>query len=253
MRFQGVSAWKIDGKAIISLLIVVFFGVYFAWARFDQYFLSGGRYVIGDNGDPRFILFGLEHVYQSLRGSWSLLDPPMYFPLAGTITRSDWSLSLGAIYSVFRFLGVDQFASFEATMIAANFALYGLTLVCFISITGLPLLPSSLLSVVISFFGFLHGYRFFLQNFSIFILPLIFICLNYSCRALTDVVSIHRKIKLIYLDKRLYGPLFLTGSLICLMYFSNYYIGLGSSASINIIYVSYFFFRARRSSGSIVG
>ena len=44
-----------------------------------------------------------------------------------------------------------------------------------------------------------------------------------------------------------------TGSLICLMYFSNYYIGLGSSASINIIYVSYFFFRARRSSGSIVG
>ena len=102
MRFQGVSAWKIDSKAIISLLIVVFFGVYFAWARFDQYFLSAGRYVIGDNGDPRFILFGLEHVYQSLRGSWSLLDPPMYFPLVGTITRSDWSLSLGAIYSVFR-------------------------------------------------------------------------------------------------------------------------------------------------------
>src|ERR1044071_2596242 len=89
-----------------------------AWAAgaavfFRHSLLSWFDTVIGDAGDGRMIVYLHEHLFNAVRGRAALPSPPFYFPQQDTLGLGPAFLLDAAPYSIFRFLGLDPFLSFQ--------------------------------------------------------------------------------------------------------------------------------------------
>jgi hypothetical protein len=93
-------------------------------AMFIQFFgtqlRTGFRIVAGDTGDGLFVAFIHEHVYQSLLGRASFLNPTFYYPAQGVIGYSDTFLLNQIFYAPLRALGFENFIAVQLTFMALS-------------------------------------------------------------------------------------------------------------------------------------
>ena len=108
-------------NVLVDFFIVNILVTLFSYFKFLDFFGTGGEKVIGDEGDPRFILFIMEHIYKSLSNNvFDIVNPPQFYPYKWTITFSDWLIFPGIFHSFFRSIGFDLFDSFEYSIIISN-------------------------------------------------------------------------------------------------------------------------------------
>src|SRR6185295_5143181 len=93
----------------ISVSIFMALFVEFYWTTLRTKF----RIMPGDEGDAVVIATLHEHVYQSLLGRASLLNPPFYFPTQGVLGFTDAFLLNQIFYAPLRALGVEQLLAIE--------------------------------------------------------------------------------------------------------------------------------------------
>lgn len=215
-------------NTIFDSIILIFISSYFSYFKFKDFFKSGGNKVIGDNGDPRLILFLQEHIYQSLNSNiFKLTSPPVFYPYKWTITFSDWVIFPGFFHSFFRFIGHDLFASFEYSMILSNALFFIFLYIAIRSITKLNKIFSIFISVLISYGYFLDYHNYWLQNFSIFLIPLFFYFLISKDINILNLRKLNN-----FLNKNNY---LISGIIIMFTLFSSFYFGV-SLLIFSIIY-----------------
>ena len=98
----------------ISIFIALF--IEFYWTTLRTKF----RIMAGDEADAVVIATLHEHVYQSLLGRASLLNPPFYFPTQGVLGYTDAFLLNQIFYAPLRALGVEQLLAIELTWMALS-------------------------------------------------------------------------------------------------------------------------------------
>jgi hypothetical protein len=96
----------------VSIFIALF--VEFYWTTLRSKF----RIMAGDEGDALVVATLHEHVYQSLLGRASLLNPPFYFPTKGVLGFTDAFLLNQIFYAPLRALGVEQLLAVELMWMA---------------------------------------------------------------------------------------------------------------------------------------
>ena len=109
-KSQARGGWLTDltFRAIsVSIFIALF--IEFYWTTLRTKF----RLMAGDEGDAIVIATLHEHVYQSLLGRASLLNPPFYFPTKGVLGFTDAFLLNQIFYAPLRALGVEQLLAIE--------------------------------------------------------------------------------------------------------------------------------------------
>lgn len=91
----------------ISIFIALF--IEFYWTTLRTKF----RIMAGDEADAIVIATLHEHVYQSLLGRASLLNPPFYFPTRGVLGFTDAFLLNQIFYAPLRVLGLEQLLAIQ--------------------------------------------------------------------------------------------------------------------------------------------
>lgn len=77
--------------------------------------------VPGDLGDARFNSVVLEHLFQWVTGdARSLWTPPFFYPAQGTLAFSDNHFGSGAIYVLFRLVGLDREHALDGWLIVGS-------------------------------------------------------------------------------------------------------------------------------------
>jgi hypothetical protein len=107
---QAQSGWLSDliFRAIsVSIFIALFVEFYWTtlWTKF--------RIMPGDEADAIVIATLHEHVYQSLLGRASLLNPPFYYPTPGVLGFTDAFLLNQIFYAPLRALGLEQLLAIQ--------------------------------------------------------------------------------------------------------------------------------------------
>lgn len=93
----------------ISMSIFIALFVEFYWTTLRTKF----RVMAGDEADAIVIATLHEHVYQSLLGRASLLNPPFYFPTKGVLGFTDAFLLNQIFYAPLRALGIEQLLAIQ--------------------------------------------------------------------------------------------------------------------------------------------
>jgi hypothetical protein len=90
-------------------------------ALYHTMIFSAGRWVPGERGDARFVLYVLEHQFQRLIGApghASLWDMPIFFPAKNTAAFADLLLGYAPFYWPWRLCGLAPDSAFQAGLLA---------------------------------------------------------------------------------------------------------------------------------------
>ena len=222
MNNMSVSIKNIkSGKRFFEFIILLSIVLIFSFLKFKKFFLNQGQYVVGNEGDPRYILFMMEHIYQSLSNNFfNIFSPSQFYPYKWTITFSDWVLFPGLFHSFFRFLGINLFNAFEYSIILANALFFLFFYFTLRNIAKINKFISLYTSLFITYGYFLEYYRWWLQNFSVFLVPLYFLFL-FSEKIQVFYTPLNQ-----FLNKKRY---LIAGLIVALSLFSSFYFGLSLS------------------------
>ena len=207
----------VNQKILIEYSFILIITTYLTTIKFEDFFNSKGQLVIGNYGDPRYILFMVEHFYQSLNINFlNIINPPNLFPYKWTISLSDWLLFPGFFHAFFRTLGLDLFNSFEYSLILCNSLFFIFLYFAIRKISGINRIFSLYISLLISYGRFLFDYRYWLQNFVVFFGPLLFLFLFESI----NNQNLEKSNYLRFLNRNL-----ISGLIVMFTLFSNFYLG----------------------------
>jgi hypothetical protein len=107
---QAQNGWLNDlTLRAISVSIFIALFIEFYWTTLRTKF----RVMAGDEADAIVIATLHEHVYQSLLGRASLLNPPFYFPTQGVLGFTDAFLLNQIFYAPLRAMGVEQLLAIQ--------------------------------------------------------------------------------------------------------------------------------------------
>jgi hypothetical protein len=84
---------------------------------FRQQIGSGFDLISGDIGDSRLIIYINEHWFRVFSGLADFRSPAQFYPLQGTLGYSDAFFLYQIFYSPLRFFGIDEFLSFQLTLV----------------------------------------------------------------------------------------------------------------------------------------
>ena len=76
---------------------------------------AGLRLLAGDAGDDSVIAYIHEHVFLSMIGRASLLNPQVFFPARGALGYTDVFLLNQVFYTPLRLIGVEQLLAMQLT------------------------------------------------------------------------------------------------------------------------------------------
>jgi hypothetical protein len=100
-------------NALVAIALLVFA---VAYAQFFGSALSSGlRLLAGDAGDASLIAFLHEHVFRSMLGQASLLNPQFFFPTRGVLGYTDAFLLNQIFYAPFRLAGIESLLAVQLT------------------------------------------------------------------------------------------------------------------------------------------
>lgn len=174
---------------------------------FRRPIFSGFRFITGDNGDTRLIIYLHEHWLQVLRGLSSWRDPSFFFPTSDTLGYSDTFILNELFYAPLRLAGLDIYLAYQGTLIL-------LSLVGFLGSYFLlrRVLPQrqlcAVLALTFAFSNMLYVQAGHTQLYSVYWLPTVVLLV---LRARTE----RRKDLL---------PAFLAGLLLGLLFLSTFYV-----------------------------
>ena len=102
---------KIRKKYILEIIIAAAILIFCEWFFFRN--IIGTENLIGDRGDGRLTALLTEHWWRFFCGDEKFADINMFFPFDMDLGYTDMLLGYGLIYSVFRYFGMDVFASYK--------------------------------------------------------------------------------------------------------------------------------------------
>jgi hypothetical protein len=141
-----------------------------AWF-FREQWTSGFNRVLGNDGDPRLIVYLNEQWFLVLRGSQPWRNPPFFYPTKGLLGYTDTFFLYQLFFAPFRILGAEPFLAFQLTLIALSF----MGFVCFVIFTRMafraPLLVAVTGGLVFTFANNLFVHVGSPQVFGIFFVP----------------------------------------------------------------------------------
>ena len=126
---QPATGYFGPNRTVLSWLFALFVGIVGTSQFHIVQFASRFDLFPGDRGDARLVAYLLEHWFQFFKGNNSLLSPPMFYPVKGTLGYADLLFGYAVPYSVLRSFGVGIFEASEFTIILLNFVNY---IVCFV-------------------------------------------------------------------------------------------------------------------------
>ena len=217
-------------KIFVELSFIFIFLVCLSYIKFSDFFISNGKFVIGDNGDPRYSLFLFEHIYQSISNNiFNIFSPPIFHPYKWTIALADWMIFPGFFHAFFRILGIDLFNSFQYSLILSNSLFFIFSYIAIRNISRINRIFSLYFAIFVSYGRFLFEYRFWLQNFMIFLAPLLFLFLfgnfeTYGSNKFKNYLKKYRNL--------------ISGMIIMLSLFSVFYIG---ASLLLIVFLNFIF------------
>lgn len=107
------------GTPVQVVLLVTLLGA-ILFHTFQPMFLSHFDAVPGNLGDPRLNNLILEHVYQCVRGTYSLLSPGQFYPTPGTLVYSENLIANSIIYAPLRIFGLSEMSAYQAWMLVVH-------------------------------------------------------------------------------------------------------------------------------------
>jgi hypothetical protein len=145
-------------------------------AAYTQFFgstiWSGFRLLAGDSGDASLIAVLHEHVFRSLLGRASLLNPSFYFPIRGVLGYTDAFFLNQIFYAPLRLVGVESLLAMQLT-----FMLLALIGAAFFSALlarffGVRLWIAIIAAAIFAFANNLYLKSIHPQHFAIYYLPI---------------------------------------------------------------------------------
>jgi hypothetical protein len=133
--------------------------------------ISGFGRIWGHDEDPRFVLYILEHLHRSLIGLADWRNPPMFFPLPGTLAWSDALLLFLPLYSPIRLLGADPFLAFQLTLMGLSIAGFAGAFVLGRQVLRLSAAASAWAAALFAFSNQLHVQHAHVQMYAVLLLP----------------------------------------------------------------------------------
>lgn len=118
---------------IAATLVAWFVG---ALIFFRYPILSGFDSVLGNDADPRSIVYYHEHLYSWLLGKAEFLSPPFYYPQKYLLGYNEAFLLNLIPYSIFRACGLDPFLSFQIWIILASAVCFFSSVAIFVGYLG---------------------------------------------------------------------------------------------------------------------
>lgn len=155
---------------VMSSAIVWLFG---AMVFFRAQWRSGFNTLPGNDGDTRLIIYLEEHWYLAFRGRAAWLDPAFFYPTKGLLGYSESTLLYQIFFVPLRVLGVDEFHSFEFTLILMSLMGF-VAFVAFAHRTWHPPLPVTLVAAfTFTFANNLWTHAGSPQMFGIYFVPIV--------------------------------------------------------------------------------
>jgi len=96
------------------VLVVWFAG---ALVFFRAQWRSGWNLMMGNDGDPRLVVYLNEHWFQVFHGQASWLNPGFFYPVKGLLGWSDTFFLYQVFYGPLRLLGADPFLAMQLTIV----------------------------------------------------------------------------------------------------------------------------------------
>src|SRR5262249_24608750 len=116
MSLPGDAQLRLRKRWNNRLLIVALLAFAAAYGQFfGTQIRSGFRLLAGGAGDASLIALLHEHVFRSLLGNASLLNPSFYFPTPGVLGYTDTFFLNQVFYAPLRLVGVESLLALELT------------------------------------------------------------------------------------------------------------------------------------------
>lgn len=172
MRASFWPTRRQDSESAFLFVAVLIFG-----AMFIQFFgstiWSGFRIFPGAAGDATVIAFLHEHVFQSLLGRASLLNPQFYFPTSGVLGYTDAFLLDQIFYAPLRLAGVEELLAAQLTFMLLSMVGSGFFIALLVRFFGVRLWLAVIASAIFAFPHNLYMKTIHPQHFAIFFLPIV--------------------------------------------------------------------------------
>jgi hypothetical protein len=140
---------------------------------FRAQWTSGFDRVMGNDGDPRLIVYLNEQWFLALRGAQPWRSPPFFYPTNGLLGYTDTFFLFQIFFAPFRVLGAEPFLAFQLTLIALSL----LGFVSFVIFTRMafraPILIAVIGALVFTFANNLSNHEGSPQLFGIYFVPFI--------------------------------------------------------------------------------
>jgi hypothetical protein len=224
---------RISPQTRRDTLIVAFAWLLGAGVFFRDQWTSGFNRVLGNDGDPRLIVYLNEQWFLVLKGEQPWRSPPFFYPVKGLLGYTDTFFLYQIFFAPFRVLGAEPFLAFQLTLISLSL----LGFVSFVIFTRLafraPILIAVIGALVFTFANNLFEHVGSPQLFGIdFVPPIALLALlAWRTRNTRPIVSV-------FLGT-------IVGLATALLLFSTYYVAWFSMFSAGLIQLLMFLFTPR--------
>ncbi len=109
---------------IHDYIYAVAFGLLLGAFFYRGIILSGFDVVFGDSGDARLAMMLMEHWHMVFSGNGSFFSPIFFYPTKDVIGFTDANFLYGVVFTIFRWLGLTTYGSFQAVVIIWEFLGY---------------------------------------------------------------------------------------------------------------------------------
>ena len=165
----SVARGRTSENAFVVVAILVLAVAFFQF--FGSTIWSGLRLLAGDAGDDGLIAYIHEHVFLSMIGRASLLNPQVFFPARGALGYTDVFLLNQVFYTPLRLIGVEQLLAMQLTFMLLSLvggAFFAALLVRFF---GVRLWLAIIAAALFAFAHNLYLKSIHPQHFAIYYLP----------------------------------------------------------------------------------
>ena len=241
MQLEKVAASEVgtegdrDERRLVDVGVVLVVWLVGAAVFFRDQWEHGWKFMMGNDGDARLIVYLNEHWFQVFHGHGSWLNPQFFYPVKGLLGWSDTFFLYQVFYTPLRLVGFGPFLAMQLTIVLLSLvgvaALYALVRVAF----GANRLVAGAFAVIGTFTNALWLHAGSFQNNGIWIVPLVALLGVLAWRSAGDGRSV---------KAGLFG--FACGALAILLFFSAYYVSYFSIlAAVVVLVVAAAAFRGR--------
>ena len=219
VQLKTTPAWELESertsreRRLVDVGVVLAVWLVGAVIFFREQWEHGWKFMMGNDGDARLIVYLNEHWFQVFHGHGSWLNPQFFYPVKGLLGWSDTFFLYQVFYTPLRLVGCEPFLAMQITVVLLSLvgvaAFYALLRVGF----GTSRLVAGIFAAVGTFSNALWLHAGSFQDTGVWLVPLVGLLGLLAWRSAGEGHTV-----------RAGGFGFACGGLAVMLFFSTYYV-----------------------------